>query len=129
MSSGLEEVVTVCLPHSAQARSSRATSALQLFLLGYFVTMAKLRNTNFTFVIYLFSVFMYVYACVCTCMFAYVCNMCRLGAPSGTVSIALHLTLETASLSLNLELFQIDPRPTSTGGAWLCLGFNVGAGI
>lgn len=68
---------------------------------------------------------MYVYACVCTCMFAYVRNMCRLGAPSGTVSIALHLTLETASLSLNLELFQIDPRPTSTGGAWLCLGYEL----
>lgn len=95
MSSGLEEVVTVCLsnvclvpgpswvpsasrvpwtellmlthdalPHSAQARSSRPTSSLQLFLLRYFVTMAKLRNTNFTFVIYLFSVFMYLYACM-----------------------------------------------------------------
>lgn len=112
MSSGLEEVVTVCLsnvclvpgsswvpsascvpwtellllphdalPHSAQAGAaepsahmltSSPTSALQLVLLRDFVTMAKLRNTNLTFVIYLFSVFMYVYACVymyaCLCM-------------------------------------------------------------
>lgn len=113
------------LPHSAQAGAaepsahmltSSPTSALQLVLLRDFVTMAKLRNTNRTFVIYLFSVFIYVYACVCTCMPAYVCNMCRSGAPSSTVSVA-SLSQTPGPPALDCWCMAINLRPHVGRGA------------